>query len=230
MDCVGVLDSGLGGISTLSCLMNILPNENYIYVADKSFAPYGNKSEDFVLERINEICRYFKRLGAKAVVIACNTATSCSIESMRAHGDMLYVGVEPPVKPACEELSTGKALVLLTERTSKQEKFLALKAQYNDKIIVGVEPFLATLIESNINNLSKLMPYVRQIHSLYSSENIESVALGCTHYCLIKNYFQEVFKAKVYDSNSGTAIRLYNLLKQSKAINRSGGGVKLVTF
>ncbi len=232
MSYIGILDSGLGGVSTLSTIMSLLPNEDYIYVADKSSAPYGNKIEGFIFKRLEVICKMLKDLGAIAIVIACNTATNVGIKLLREKESIMLIGVEPAIKPSFAELSWGKILVLLTPLTIKQPKFLTqLEKVDKSKIILCPQPKLASIIEDNINNLSAAKAEIGNLLSPYKSQEIESVVLGCTHYCLVKRQIQSIFGAKVYDGNAGTAVRLYNLLKENKLISRkAGGSIKFITL
>lgn len=231
---IGVIDSGCGGISTLCALRNVLPYEDYVYVADKSHAPYGDKSDAFIKQRVSDICAFLRaEEGVGAVVIACNTATSAGIEGLReSGGDVIYVGVEPSIKPAIEELKRGKILILLTPATARQQKFLRLVSSFDfdkERLIIAPMAGLASLIESHVNNnLCGIKPALEHVLRPYKSEQIESIVLGCTHYCLISHYISDFFKAKIYDGNVGTALRLHGVLKQNGMISRSGGGVKFI--
>ena len=242
-----VIDSGVGGLSTLCKIRAILPDEEYIYFADRDFMPYGNKSVELIKHRMKTICKwFFFHESIKAVVIACNTATACGIEYLRQQfsSPTIFIGVEPAIKPAINELKQKNVLVLVTASTAKQNKFLELvnssKQQlsanepihdnHNDKtgkkIIVAPMTNLACLIENNIHNMQKIIPQIQKILVPYKHQNIESVVLGCTHYCFIKNIIADFFNAKIYDGNIGVAMRLYNLLNDKGPIQRkSSGGV-----
>ncbi|MCL2675032.1 MAG: glutamate racemase [Firmicutes bacterium] len=226
MAIIGVIDSGVGGVSTLSAVSSLLPSENYIYVADRSHCPYGGRSDSFIIERVGGICEMLVGIGADAVALACNTATNVCIDILRERfSRTLIVGVEPAIKPAVEELTFGKALVLLTPAAAVQSKFLSLLEAFDrDRIIVSPQPSLAALIENNIGDLKKIGGEVERLLSPLITPEIESVVLGCTHYCLIRDKIADIFAAKIYDGNVGAAIRLYSLLKQKKLISRGGRG------
>ncbi|MCL2555903.1 MAG: glutamate racemase [Firmicutes bacterium] len=227
-----LIDSGIGGISTLCQIRTILPNEEFIYFADKRFMPYGNKTSKQIKQRVTEICCYFlSKHNIKAIVIACNTATACGIEYLREHfKNIIIIGVEPAIKPAIKELSNGKALVLVTPNTALQPKFKQLNNQFFDKTIIAPMKNLAALIENNINDLKQIYPKVQNILTQYLGQNIKSVVLGCTHYCFIKDMISKFFNAKTYDGNIGTALRLDNLLKDINLINNSNGGSGIAFF
>jgi len=237
-----VIDSGVGGISTLCCIKAVLPCEEYIYFADKRFMPYGDKSENVIKERVVAICKhFFSKEKIKAVVVACNTATACGIEYLRKlNKHIIFIGVEPAIKPAIKELKQGNILVLVTPNTARQQRFLdliklcgqqsaadtmrdfMLKSDCRPQIIITPMPRLAPLIEDNILSLHKITQKIHQMLAPYKRRNIESIVLGCTHYCFIKNTVAEFLSAKIYDGNIGAAMRLYDLLKSQNLINRKG--------
>jgi glutamate racemase len=128
---IGVFDSGLGGLSVLATLQKLLPNESYIYVGDSKNAPYGTKSKEEVLELSRQICNQLVSLDVKAIVIACNTATSAAVNQLREEYDIPIIGMEPAVKPALRQ-SKGKVAVLATEMTLKEEKFQKLIESLED--------------------------------------------------------------------------------------------------
>src|SRR5918999_2104691 len=97
---VGIFDSGVGGLSVLRALREELPREHFLYVADSGCAPYGDRSRDFITERANTITNFLAQKGAKAIVVACNTATAVAVESLRARLTLPVVAIEPAVKPA----------------------------------------------------------------------------------------------------------------------------------
>jgi len=188
------------------------------------------------LRRLRGICNFLTReYDVKAVVIACNTATAAGIELLRASLSYMpardrvsalpiIVGVEPAVKPAVEGLKRGRALVLLTPAAARQDKFLRLIKQYEAKTAIAVMPNLAALIECSIDNLDKIKNDVCKMLAPYKDDNIESVVLGCTHYCFVDNIIKDFFKAKTYDGNTGTAARLCSLLTQNNLLSGKGGG------
>jgi len=210
-----IIDSGIGGVSTLGEILMVLPFEEYIYFADKAFMPYGDKDAVVIRQRMEAICQYFfEREEIKAVVIACNTATACGIEYLRKRflGRAIFVGVEPAIKPAVEGLSGGKVLVLVTPSTAVQPKFLALLNKYKDCVILAPMPDLASLIENNIHDLNKISKKIENTLTPFKGQGIKSVVLGCTHYCFAGDIIARFLNAKTFDGNHGTAMQLYNLL------------------
>ncbi len=186
---IGVFDSGIGGLSILRALRRELPHEHFVYFADAGHAPYGERDEDFVLERAERITQdLVDRLGIKLLVVACNTATAAAIQSLRTRWPQLViVGVEPALKPAAASSRTHRVGVLATRGTLASEKFAQLQAslagqadfvlQPCDGLAAAIEAgdtaLTATLCERDVQALGPLGPQVGAIDTL---------VLGCTHY------------------------------------------------
>ena len=131
---VAVFDSGLGGISVLRELVRTLPHENYLYFGDSLHAPYGTKTPEEVTALAMQAAQKLLDQGAKALVVACNTATSAAIRTLRkTWPELAIVGTEPAIKPAAERHPGGRILMLATAMTVQEEKFQRLKAQYDDQ-------------------------------------------------------------------------------------------------
>lgn len=137
---VAFFDSGLGGISVLRETVRLLPQENYLYYGDSLHAPYGVKSEAQIQALSLAAAEHLVSAGAKAIVVACNTATSAAIGLLRqVYPDIPVIGTEPALKPAVEKYPGGRILVMATPMTIKQEKFQALKHQFDDRAqIIGL--------------------------------------------------------------------------------------------
>ena len=134
---IGVFDSGLGGISVLKELRSLMPQEDYLYYGDSSFAPYGVKTKEEITKRCRSICAFFISQGVKAVVIACNTATSACVKELRTlYPDLPIVGMEPALKPAVDGRHQQHVLVLATQFTLKEKKFEQLMSRFNGKILI----------------------------------------------------------------------------------------------
>lgn len=230
---IGLFDSGVGGLSVLNKCLEILPNEHYIYLADSSHAPYGNKSFEYILQRVHECSETLISMGAKAVVVACNTATNVGIAQLRKDYNCIFVGLEPALKPAMNERTCGKVLVLMTEATYNQQKFKELYNKFDDgNIIISPQRDLAMMIEDSIDDVEILRKSVYKI--LLNYKGVESVVLGCTHYIFIKQLIEDFYenKIKIYDGNEGAAKRLYSLLKGDDLLsdNKGQGTVKIITL
>ena len=210
---IGVFDSGVGGISTLSACLDLLPSESFVYLADRSGMPYGSKSHDEIESRVGVCVETLLGEGVKAIVVACNTATNVGIAALRERYSLPFVGVEPAVKPAAIACRKGNILVLSTPATAAQEKFARLIERYdNGRIIIAPQPTLAEKTERHIDNLEAIRRDVYDILSRY--RNVEGVVLGCTHYSFLKGIISDFYggKIKIFDSSEGAARRLVYIL------------------
>lgn len=212
---IGIFDSGVGGISTLNSCLELLGDESFIYLADRSGLPYGNKTLEQIGGRVDVCVRALIEEGVKAVVVACNTATNVGIAALRKSYSLPFVGVEPALKPAVEQCRRGNVLVLLTSAAAKQEKFLSLLNRCdNGRVIVSPQEELAAEVEKNIEDLSALRCAVYKILSGY--KNVEGVVLGCTHYVFLRGIVNDFYggRIKIFDGNDGAARRLQWVLEQ----------------
>lgn len=207
---IAVIDSGVGGISVLRCLLETLPFENYIYFGDSANAPYGTRERSEVLQITRQNLEHLRERGIKALVIACNTATSAAAKELREENpDLIIVGIEPAVKPAAELCNFPTVLIMATPLTLREEKFTALVSRFSKKgrFIPLACPGLVELIEQGFSASSEISEYLSSLLSPYRNENIDAVVLGCTHYPHIKNKIASYFPKStvILDGGSGTA-------------------------
>jgi glutamate racemase len=197
---IGVFDSGVGGMSVLRHIQAQLPDENLIYLADSGYAPYGAKPEQVVAERSLAVAQFLVAQGAKALVVACNTATVAAIKLLRAHyPHMPIVGVEPGLKPAAAASRNGKVAVLATEVTLAGEKFLLLRDQIssasNAAFVLQGCPGLVELIElGQFNGDATQAMLERYLHPLLAKD-VDTVVLGCTHYPFVRTAIESILAA-----------------------------------
>ena len=131
---IGLLDSGLGGVSVLREIIKVIPKGHFIYYSDSLNNPYGNKSEEEVYLLVKDIVNYFRERGVKAIVIACNTASAICVKRLREeYKDILFIAIEPAYKMVHDYNPLGKTLVMATVGTLKSEKFLALYHKYDNQ-------------------------------------------------------------------------------------------------
>jgi glutamate racemase len=182
---IGMFDSGLGGLSVWRELTRLLPQEPVIYLADRAYCPYGGRSGEDILARSEMITRYLVGQGAKLIVIACNTATSAAARELRRrYPDLPIVGMEPAVKPAALHSRSGQIAVLATRATLKGEKFLELKAQYDDSVDILPLPgdgFVELVESGDLASEQAHRVVQRQLQPL-QTQAVDQVVLGCTHY------------------------------------------------
>lgn len=207
---VAVLDSGVGGVSVLSELIKICPNENYLYFGDSANAPYGTKSKADVLAITERNLEFLQKKGIKALVIACNTATSAAAKVLREkHPELIIIGIEPAIKPAAVMLDNPRVLVMATPLTLKEEKFCALVERFSDmeEIIPLPCPGLVELIETGELNGDAVNEYLSKLFAPYKSEKIDAIVLGCTHYPHVRDAIARHFPSGtlILDGGEGTA-------------------------
>lgn len=205
---IGVFDSGAGGISVLRALVNELPHEHFHYFGDSAHAPYGDQGEEKIRELSANIAARMVADGAKAIVIACNTATSAAAETLRAtYPNLPIIGIEPALKPAA--LAGGRILVLATEATVHLEKYHVLAAKYGaDDMITVACSGLVEFIEAGDLNDPRILEYLQNKLGAYRGQ-VDSVVLGCTHYPFIKKQITAVLgDVAFFDGAEGTAHHL----------------------
>jgi glutamate racemase len=223
---IGVFDSGVGGLSILSGIHELLPGETLQYVADSGHAPYGPKGDAFIRERCEVIMKFLQRFDVKAVVVACNTATAAAVAQMRDHYELPIIGVEPAVKPAAEQSKSGVVGVLATSGTIASEKFLNLQNRFVEraKILTRACPGLVELIEQIAPNPFTLERMLHEyIHPLVDA-GADTLVLGCTHYSLIRPQIQKAAGPEVRIVDAGTAVakELQRRLAMNGLANTSG--------
>jgi len=219
---IGFFDSGVGGISVLKTACRILPNENYIYFGDNLNAPYGEKSEEEIKRLTLDACGFLYDKGVKAIVIACNTATSAAVIMMRETYNIPVISMEPAVKPALKDRNDGKVLVLATPATVSQERYLGLieRLDAHDEVISVGCGGLVELIEEGHTDEASIHAYLSKRLAFLEGQAIGAVVLGCTHYSFveapIKSYIDKMTRADcpVFDGRHGTSRQLERVLRE----------------
>ncbi|MDO4806288.1 MAG: glutamate racemase [Coriobacteriales bacterium] len=222
---VGVFDSGVGGISILRGLVRELPHERFVYFGDSAHAPYGEKTPAQVLSLSRAIVDDLVHAGCKAIVIACNTATSAAAEELRAeYAQLPIVGVEPALKPAVLSKRHGRVLVMATPMTVRLRKFQDLMAAWGDEAKVIPVPCtgLAARIEKGDLDNPDVTDLVCELVGEYAGE-VDAVVLGCTHYPFVANQIRAVLgDVPFFDSAEGTARQLRRRLEECGLLAPNG--------
>lgn len=229
---VGVFDSGLGGISILRGLVRELPHEDFVYFGDSAHNPYGEKTPEQVLDLSRAIVEDMVRAGCKAVVIACNTATSAAADVLRdEYPDLPIIGVEPALKPAVLAGRHGCVLVMATPMTVRLEKFQHLLREWGKGACVKSVACwgLAARIERGDLQNPDVEELVRKLVGEYAGQT-GAVVLGCTHYPFVASQIRTVLgDVPFFDSTEGTARQLRRRLSECGLLR--GGEVRgSVTF
>lgn len=207
---IGVFDSGVGGISVLRELVALMPNENYIFYGDSKNAPYGTKTLEEVQALTCADAKYLIDQGVKALVVACNTATSAAIQILRdQYPDMPVIGIEPALKPAVLAVESPRVLVMATPMTLREEKFhqLMIKFENRAEILPLPCPGLVEFVEQGELESDELEQFLTGLFAAYQGQPIDCVVLGCTHYPFVKKMIQKVLgdQVRLFDGGAGTA-------------------------
>lgn len=228
---IGFFDSGIGGITVLHDTLKILPDEDYLYFADTINVPYGPKPKDEVKKYVFSAVNFIIGQRVKAIVVACNTATSIAIEELRAKYNVPIIGMEPAVKPAVENNRDihKRVLVTATALTLKEEKLQNLISRLDNEHIVDLLPLpeLVRYAERLEFDEKVVLPYLKEQLSEYNIDNYETVVLGCTHFSYYKDMFRKLFppEVNIIDGNIGTAKNLKRILEEKKIINEGNGKI-----
>lgn len=229
---IGVFDSGVGGISVLREAIKLLPNEKFIYYGDSNNAPYGIKTVDEVKNLSFNVTDILINKGIKALVVACNTATSAAINDLREKYKIPIIGIEPALKPAVLLGRKGKILIMATPMTLSEEKFYKLMKKYEGiaEIVPMPCPGLVELIENGVFSGIKINSYLEEKLAPYIEYGIAAIVLGCTHYPFVKKEIKALAKdVPIIDGSKGTARQLKKKLVALHLLNDSGecGNVEL---
>ena len=230
---IAVFDSGLGGLTVLHALRERLPQEDFFYFADTRFLPYDDRPEVFLKERGVLIAGALARRGAKALVIACNTATAAAAEAIRAATNLPIVAIEPGVKPAAVLTRSGVVGVLATTRTLASERFERLVGNHAKhlKIVTQACPGLAEAIEAE----GPASPVVGALLDAFvaplAAAGVDVVVLGCTHYPWVAEAISQRIPAGavLLDTGEPVARQLERLLSAGKLLGGGNGQLKVAT-
>lgn len=233
---IGVFDSGLGGISVVRELVKDLPDEQVLYFGDSANAPYGTKTPEEVRRLAFAIVNDFVREGVKAVVIACNTATSAAVDALREQFSIPIIGMEPALKVACDRGHgvPQHVIVAATPLTLRERKFAKLMARFNADNMIYKQPCPALVEIVEHGQLDDRELVERILHGYfdqYDLETIDSVVLGCTHFPFFREYFRRLMPSStaIIDGNEGTVRHLRVVLEALGKLAPEGaaGGVSL---
>ena len=206
---IGVFDSGVGGLSILIELKKLLPHENFVFLADQKYVPYGEKTKKELVNLCVNITDYFvKKHDIKMMVVACNTATCYSIKELRQNFKIPIVGTEPAVKPAAQNTRTGVIGIISTPATSKSKTIKRLITDFThgtEVINIGCQN-LENVVEEGDLSSSKVKALLDKYLSEIKNSKADRLVLGCTHYPFLRKTIQAMVGPKVKLIDSGKAI------------------------
>lgn len=225
---IGVFDSGVGGLSVLRHLHARLPHEHLLYVADSAFIPYGDKPAALVRERSFHIAERLIGLGAKLLVVACNTATAAAIHELRTHYALPIVGMEPGVKPGVSHSRSRRVGILATAGTLRSSKFATLMERYGAGAEVFLQPCpgLVEQIEAGALESSATRAMLQRFLAPLLEKGVDTVVLGCTHYPFVQPLIEQIVGShiQVIDTGPAVARQVERLLAEHAIANRQNRG------
>ncbi|WP_161602058.1 glutamate racemase [Aliiglaciecola lipolytica] len=217
---IGIFDSGIGGISVAAAIRKMMPEENILYVADSANAPYGGKSEQFVLQRCQRIVEFLIQQKVKLIVVACNTATLICISKLRALYPIQFIGVEPGIKPALLASQSGVVGVLATQNTvnSLQYRQLVSRLSQQSRVLSQACNGLVDRIEAGEIESTSTQLLIKQFVTPLIDQGADQIVLGCTHYGFVSRQIHEIVKDRASLVNTSDAIARQTLA----VLNREG--------
>ncbi len=214
---IGIFDSGMGGLSVLDEAYHLLPDQEYIFYADKKHVPYGVKTDEEIRGFVDEIAAFLISKKVDAIVIACNTATSVAVAGLRQKYDIPIIGMEPAVKPAVESAEgSDRVIVMATPVTIREEKLSRLLSRVDVKHRVDLldMPKLVEFAESEVFDSEEVRDYLKEKFAPFDTTKYSALVLGCTHFNYFKPLYRELLgdRIRLMDGNNGTIRHLGDVL------------------
>lgn len=197
---IGVMDSGIGGLSVLREIHRLLPHHPTLYIADQGHLPYGPRPQVEIQTFTDAIVARLIEQGAAVVVIACNTASAAALEHLRQHYPTVpIVGMEPALKPAAENTRSGVVGVLSTRTTAEGAPYQRLLSRFGTdvRVITQVAPELVQIAEANSQHTSESRAAIEAILRPMLDEGVDQIALACTHFPFLTESIQAIAGAGV---------------------------------
>lgn len=217
---IGLFDSGVGGTSTWKEINKLLPAENTLYLADRKNAPYGEKSQEEIIQLSVKNTEFLLAKGCKLIVIPCNTATTNAIAHLRAHYKIPFIGIEPAIKPAALQTQTKTVGVLATKSTLASSLFHNTSQKFASGITILKQEGtgLVELVEAGKENSAEARSLLKKYIDPMLEQGIDCLVLGCTHYLYLLPLLQELLPKKVAIIEAGEAVA-----RQTKAVLAKNG-------
>ena len=227
---IAVFDSGVGGISVLQELIKLMPEENYLYFGDSANAPYGSRTTEQVRALTLQAVRDLLPRGIKALVVACNTATSAAVRVLReTYPDLIIVGIEPALKLAADRFPNGHVGVMATHVTLREEKFAYQAARFPQVRVERIPaPGLVELIEAGETDGPRITALLRDILGPYIGK-LDALVLGCTHYPFVRTAIAQILgpDTLLFDGGEGTARQTRRCLEAACLRSDGPGSVQI---
>mgnify|MGYP005605635777 FL=1 len=221
---IGLFDSGVGGTSIWKEVHALLPNESTIYLADSKNAPYGQKTQEEIIELSKKNTEFLLENNCKLIIVACNTATTNAIKVLRATYDIPFIGIEPAIKPAALHSKTQKIGILATQGTLNSELFHQTVALYSDgKVVEQIGFDLVTLIENGEMHSKRMTQLLNDYLLPMVAQDIDYLVLGCTHYPYLIPQIKKIIPKhiKIIDSGEAVAKQTKHILEINNLFNNT---------
>ena len=226
---IGIFDSGFGGLTVMSAISKLMPNENLIYFGDSAHVPYGSKSKKVVTDFTVNISKFLESKDVKLIVVACNTASAFSLDTLKKIIKVPIIGViEAGSVCAVKNTSNNKIGVIGTEGTIKSNAYVKEIKKHNNKINCFSKacPLFVPLVEEGWNKGKITEDIIKTYLKELVTKKIDTLILGCTHYPLLKDSIQKIIgkKIKIIDSATAVAIAVKDLLEKNSMLKNKGVG------
>lgn len=232
---IGVFDSGVGGLWILKHLQDQLPDYNYIFFADQGHVPYGGRSMEEIRNFSEVITKFLISHDCKIIVIACNTASAASLLYLRQKfPEVLFVGMEPAVKPAVEKTHTGKVGVLATPATFQGELYNSVVERFAQDVEIFKDTCAGLVEQIEKGELKSKETRIILERALLPmlEKNIDTVVLGCTHYPFVIPQIKEIVGdgVNVIDPTEAIVRQVARLLNENNLVNEFLSNNKIQIF
>lgn len=221
---IGIFDSGVGGTSIWKEINTLLPYENTIYLADSKHAPYGSKGTDKIIELSIKNTEHLLNKGCKLIVVACNTATTNAIKTLRESYSVPFIGIEPAIKPAALKTKTNAVGILATKGTLSSELFSTTSDLFagNIKVIEQIGEGIVPLIETGKIVSNEMKALLKLYLQPMLNANVDYLVLGCSHYPYLIPLLKEMLptNVKIIDSGEAVARQTKAVLEQENLYNK----------
>jgi glutamate racemase len=222
---IGIFDSGLGGITIFNEIHAILPSENIIYLADSKNAPYGKKSKEKIIELSIKNTEFLLKKGCKLIVVACNTASTNAVKTLRERYDVPFIRIQPAIKPAALNSKTKTVGILATEGTITSDLFYETSKKFAGgvDVVEQIGEGIVELIESGQMHSPEMDALLRKYLYPMLEKKIDYLVLGCTHYPFLIPQLSEIigYNVNIIDSGEAVARQTKNILELKNLLNKS---------
>ena len=227
---IAFFDSGIGGLTVLHHALKVLPREQFIFFADEDHVPYGVKTREQVTQFVGEAFDFLASRDVKAIVTACNTATSVAVAEMRSRYDIPIIGMEPAAKRALDLDGEHRVLVVATPITVHGKKMKTLMEHVDKEHLVDLLPLpkLVEFAEEMEFDSLRVLDYLREHMKSYDFSKYSALVLGCTHFNYFKDSFRSILPDNVHfvDGNEGTVRELIRQLAARDALEELSPSVE----